>query len=64
MRTPTTATTPTNAALQAMTDTELRTAIADTQSALRTAFARRRWVCDTGDRLDALVREGDRRGIL
>jgi hypothetical protein len=47
-----------------MTDTQLRTAIADTQSALRTAFARRRWVCDTGDRLDALVREGDRRGIL
>ena len=61
--TPRTARRPSPAELAGMTDEQLRASIADTQVALRLAFARRRWVCDTGDRLDDLVAESDRRGL-
>ena len=63
MRRPATATTPSPTARLAMTDDQLRRQITRTQQALRTAFARRAWVISTGDRLDALVAEADRRGL-
>jgi ribosome assembly protein YihI (activator of Der GTPase) len=64
MNTPRTARTPSYTQLANMENDELIAAVRETQSALRIAFAQRRWVCDTSDRLDALVAEGDRRRIL